>query len=175
MTDLFSTQSAVLSHCGTYRYLLDRGFASGGSIASIGMVNPSTADSEANDQTIRKLCGFADKLGISKFTVWNKFAFRSADVQDLRTAADPIGPRNDEYIEMALRAADIHIVAWGSLAKLPPALRDRWREVMAIAGRVGVEFQCLDICADGHPSHPLMLSYDRDLRPWSPPDGGADV
>lgn len=158
--------SAIISDCGLYRYRLERG---AGRALSIIMVNPSTADAENDDPTIRKVLGFADRLGCTRIIVGNKFAFRATDVKELRKAKDPIGPDNDHHIEQILRDGDVHMAAWGSLNKLPETLRKRWVGIVRIADRVGVELQCIDICGDSHPRHPLMTAYDTPVRPWKVP------
>jgi len=58
--------SAVLSDCGKYRYLLERDISmlNRGTVLFV-MLNPSTADAENDDPTIRKCKGFADRLGCS--------------------------------------------------------------------------------------------------------------
>jgi len=55
--------SAVISKCGTYRYLLTRQVSSSPSIATFIMLNPSTADAEKDDHTIRKCIGFTKLYG----------------------------------------------------------------------------------------------------------------
>lgn len=162
-----SGSSAILSPCGTYRYRLERGTGDG-TMAFI-MVNPSTADATADDATIRKVVGFATRVGFGRVIVGNKFAFRATDIRALRTATDPIGPENDRHLEQIMRDADRHIVAWGPLSKLPPVLRGRWRAVVEIARRVGCELVALDTAKCGHPKHPLMLPYGGLSAPWSPP------
>src|SRR3546814_20987169 len=97
-------------------------------------VNPSKANAEIDDATIRKDIGFSRRLGIGRFIKVNKFAYQATDVKALRSAADPVGPENDDYIRAAMREADLHIVCWGPLSKLPPHLRNRWRRIVAIAG-----------------------------------------
>lgn len=158
--------SAIISDCGTYRYRLERG--AGRAIAFI-MVNPSTADAENDDATIRKCCGFAERLFCDKIIVGNKFAYRATDVNELRNARDPIGPENDKHIEQILRDADLHIAAWGSLNKIPETLRSRWKEVIRIADRVGVRMHCIGFNLDASPRHPLMTSYNAIMVPWTVP------
>ncbi len=159
-------RSAVISDCGLYRYRLERG--TGRAVAFI-MVNPSTADAVDDDATIRKCLGFAARLNRERIIVGNKFAFRSTDINGLRTTRDPIGPDNDKHIEQILRDADIHVAAWGTMGKIPEVLRARWREVVRIADRVGVRLNCIGVNADGHPRHPLMTSYNTFLAPWTVP------
>jgi hypothetical protein len=60
-------------------------------------------------------------------------------------------------------------VAWGPLGKLPPPLRTRWRDVVAIADRVGCRLMCWGTAQDGQPRHPLMLAYSTPLIEWRRP------
>jgi hypothetical protein len=80
-----------------YRYRLERDVKPSGFSVSIIMVNPSTADAINNDPTIKKLIGFGERLGWQKFIVANLFAFRATDVNELKSASDPIGPLNDGH------------------------------------------------------------------------------
>jgi hypothetical protein len=170
MSLVFLEQSADFSECGKYRYRLERETGIVGPTAAVIMVNPSTATASRDDHTIRKLNGFARCFRIGRFVVGNKFALIATDIRDLRAAADPVGPENDAHIERILRDADVHIVAWGPLSKLPPSLRGRWRDVARIADRVGCELMCLGTARDSHPRHPLMLGYDTPLIPWPRPE-----
>jgi hypothetical protein len=165
--------SAVISPCGKYRYALTRHLPFNGLIparrACIVMVNPSTADATQDDATIRKLFGFAQRHGWSEFTVVNKFAYRATDVNELRDAVDPIGPDNDNHILCAMAQADIIVVAWGRLKKLPLPLWLRYRYIVKVAAMLGKPLYCLGTCDDGHPRHPVMLPYDTPLTIWEPP------
>jgi hypothetical protein len=171
---LFGTpeSAAVFSVNRQYRYRLERttSIAPHGRVAAFLMVNPSKADAQTNDQTITKVMGFASQLALRKVIVGNKFAHVATDITELRGVADPVGPDNDAHLERMMREAEVHIVAWGPLAKLPPKLRNRWFDVVRIADRVGCQLMCLGPTAqDGHPRHPLMLSYESPLVRWSPP------
>lgn len=161
--------SATISSCGTYRYNLHRSVQSHGFNASVIMVNPSTADADTDDATIRKLKGFAKEFQWADFTVVNKFAYRATDVNELRDASDPVGPANDGYIMDALLRTNITVVAWGSLKKLPMPLWLRWRRIWEMAQQLERSLYCLGTCADGHPKHPLMLGYATKLELWNHP------
>lgn len=150
-----SRAAGLFSPCGRYRYRLER---------TIG-----ADDGAVNDQTIVKLLGFAARHRADRVIVANKFAFIATDVNELKVAADPVGPDNDKHIEQVLRDADFHLVAWGALGKLPPKLRSRWLRVLTIADRVGCRLHCLTTGNDGHPKHPLMLGYDTPIVPWVAP------
>lgn len=160
---------AVISACGKYRYRLDRCGAMGGTTLMFIMVNPSTADAEKDDPTIRKCIGFADRNGFARVLVGNLFAFRATDVNELRNERDPIGPENDTHLHAMLRETDMVIAAWGSLSKLPETLRRRWRDVVHLADRIPHQLKMIGACADGHPKHPLMVGYDSKIEPWPAP------
>jgi hypothetical protein len=169
VAETYPRRNAQLSVCGTYRYQLFRSVKPYGRAAAFVGVNPSTADGHTDDQTIRKLYGFGETLDIAHWLVGNKFSYRSTDVSALAIADDPIGPANDDHLEEIFRLSEIVIVGWGSLAKLPRPLRDRWRDVAALAARVGRSLHCWGTARDGHPLHPLMLDYQRTLVRWTPP------
>jgi hypothetical protein len=161
---------AVISACGKYRYRLDRFGATGGKTLMFVMVNPSTADAENDDATIRKCRGFAARNGFDHLLVGNLFAFRSTDVAALAGKPDPVGPENDAYLHAMFREADIVIAAWGSLNKLPKNhLRRRWQQVVHLADRIPHQVKMIGRCADGHPKHPLMVGYDAKIEPWPVP------
>lgn len=164
--------SAIFSPCGRYRYRLERdlgGLLAGPTVAWI-MVNPSTADAEADDPTIRKVIGFSRRLGAGRIVVGNLFAYRATDIRALRMAADAIGPYGGDHMRAIVREADTVIVAWGPRAKLAACLRNRWMEVAGFAEAYRIPLWCLGTAQDGHPLHPLMLGYDRRLSLWQRPD-----
>lgn len=161
--------SAIISPCAAYRYRLDRHIANTGEWAAVIMVNPSTADAETDDATIRKLRGFGERNGWVRVVVGNLFAYRSTDVRQLATAHDPIGPENDQHLDDIMTEADLIVFAWGPMSKLPKRLRTRWRAVYEMARYLGKPILSIGKPAkDGHPCHPLMLAYATELQPWSP-------
>lgn len=162
--------SAIFSSCGFYRYRLERDLGRPGPIVAIIGVNPSKADAEANDQTIRKDIGFGERLGWGRLIKGNKFAHVATDVRELRTIADPVGPENNDYLTGIIMGADIVIAAWGPLAKLPKPLRRRWRTVTEIARGLDKTLMCFGVAKDGQPLHTLMLAYDTPLVTWKRPN-----
>lgn len=161
-------KSAVISDDGVYRYLLTRQLASGNPLKlGVLMANPSDADAERDDPTIRRLYGFADRLGYGIILVGNKFAQRTPHIKKL--AFDPVvaaGPSNDNYVEQIIHCADMVLVAWGPLAKFHPSLRNRWKDIVRMADDVNKPLYCLGTAQDGHPRHPLMLPSDAPLQQW---------
>jgi hypothetical protein len=157
--------SAVFSRCGRYRYRLERAIGPGIKAAYIG-VNPSRADATHNDPTIRKLIGFAPRLGVGHWLVGNVFAYAATDIGDLRACDDPVGPGNARHLRAMLAEAELIVLGWGTLGKLPPELRDHHKRVLRMAARSGRVLHCWGTTLDGQPRHPLMLAYATELVAW---------
>jgi hypothetical protein len=157
MGDLFQNGSAVLSPCGKYRYRLDRKWGDGPTCGFI-MLNPSTADAEVDDPTIRRCIGFAKREGCGRLIVVNLYAYRSTQPAALAIVPDPHGgPEADAARHQAITEVDGPLVAaWGAWnAIASPAA--------AIAIRYGDRLLCLGRTKEGHPRHPLYVKGDAPL------------
>lgn len=77
--DLFTTGTAELSACGSYRYELRRVWGDPARLACFLMLNPSTATAEADDPTIRRCVGYAKAWQFDGILVRNLFALRATD------------------------------------------------------------------------------------------------
>lgn len=166
--------SAIISDCGKYRYRLERELRAQPKkhpkIAII-MVNPSTADAEHDDATIRKLKAFGKANGWGSFVVGNLFAFRATDVKQLSKCEDPVGPDNDTHLHFIMSDCDEVIFAWGPLSKQPSQLRKRWMTVYSLAMEQGLTPKRIGETAKcGHPKHPLFLPVSSPLLDWLPPN-----
>ncbi|WP_107718508.1 MULTISPECIES: DUF1643 domain-containing protein [unclassified Novosphingobium] len=161
---------AIISPCGAYRYRLERR-TGGDQITAVIMVNPSTADAEKDDATIRKLLGFGQRNGWGRVIVGNLFAYRATDVRELARTDDPVGPENDAHLRWMIGQAKKVICAWSPVSKQPQIWRGlRWRAITNIAQPLGIPLYSIGQPAQcGHPKHPLMLPYDSPIVPWSAP------
>lgn len=157
--DLFDTaaSSAVLSPCGTYRYELRRTWGTGPVCGWI-MCNPSTADAEADDPTIRRCVGFARRWGYAGIVVRNLYALRATDPRELRRHPDPVGSDNDAHL---LDAVDdeITVCAWGVNGRRGDAV------INALADE-GANLHYLAMTKAGVPKHPLYLRGDLEPLPF---------
>lgn len=153
---------AILSGCGKYRYRLERAWGTAPPQTFV-MLNPSTADANIDDPTIRRCITFAKREGRGGINVVNLFALRATNPAELRLAAEPIGPDNDCHIADAARWAARDgvpiICAWGAYAA--PA---RVAAVLDIIERRGAECVCLGRTQDGHPKHPLYVKGVQPLE-----------
>jgi len=155
--DLFgASKNAVISPCGRYRYRLSRSWEPQRLPLVWIMLNPSTADAEIDDPTIRRCIAFSKREGAGGLEVLNLFALRATNPSALRSADDPIGPDNDQWIREVLHPHSRCVCAWGAF----PAW-DRVAAVMDLAR--GINFLCLGRTAAGHPKHPLYIANDQPL------------
>ena len=95
---------AVFSPCGRYRWWLGRIWQPRGPRLLFVGLNPSRADAQRDDPTLRRLQTFARDWGYGGLEVVNLFARISASPAVLRRSADPVGPENDRWLEQRLRA-----------------------------------------------------------------------
>jgi hypothetical protein len=117
------TREARISECGRYRYTLMRRWgAKPGGLTWI-MLNPSTADAEQDDPTIRRCMTFTQKFGYDSMVVVNLFALRATDPRELLDAEDPLGPENGIWVRKACHQGALVVAAWGSLKASSPGRR----------------------------------------------------
>lgn len=151
--------TATISACGLYRYDLRRRWDLSSWPALFVMLNPSTADGARDDPTIRRCVGFARSMGCGGLVVVNLFAWRAKDPDELRSAADPVGPDNDDVILRYAKRCSPVVAAWGAVVATAnrPVLRERSIRVLQLLAAAGVDVYHLGITKDGHPRHPLYL------------------
>jgi len=150
---------AIISECGTYRYLLQRFWDARLETLNFIMLNPSTADANKNDATIRRCMGFARDLGFGSLEVTNLFALRSTDPKALKRTKDPVGPENDEHIISSAKVCQLTICAWGTHG----VFHGRGAAVLKLLRDAGITPHALSFAAGGIPKHPLYLPGD--LKP----------
>jgi len=159
--------SAVISQCGQYRYRLDRTVGMDGPVYAFFGINPSTADAQLDDATVRKWIGFTKTWGGSRFIVGNVFAFRSTDVRRLASAHDPVGSDNAAHVFKIIADADVLVPCWGSTDKVPKDLRGEFFTMTLRLIDSGKPVMHLGMTRSSDPKHPLLLGYGTPLVPWA--------
>lgn len=191
----YVSAGAKISPCGTYRYHLWREWrlypepaqwdmwtdetgrpVLDGAGAQLGepkacvfiMLNPSTADGEQDDPTIRRCVGFARAWGFDRLDVLNLFAYRATAPSELLALNDvdqPVGVGNSDAFEQVLfRGNPVGriVCAWGAhgghLGQDETAL-----------GWIGDrKAYALGLTKDGHPRHPLYVPAAAQLVEFHP-------
>ncbi len=135
------------------------------------MLNPSTADGEQDDPTIRRCVDFAQAWGYDRLEVINLFAHRATNPRALlalNDADDPVGPDNRRTFNGVLfggHPVGTVVCAWGAhgghLGQDETAL-----------GWVGNHKRfALGLTKGGHPRHPLYVASAAELVEFRPTRG----
>lgn len=149
--------TATFSACGKYRYSLTRQWTDGHRFATWIMLNPSTADAEVDDPTIRRCIGFSKSWGYAGLEVVNLYGYRATDPKQLDVVPDPHGPENDRAIKDACLRATIVLCAWGKRGA------ERGRQLRPEINR---SLFHLGMNNDGSPKHPLYVPAVTKPQLW---------
>lgn len=124
------------------------------------MLNPSTADADLDDPTIRRCVGFAKRENYDRAEVVNLFAYRATDPRALLALNhddDPVGERNHDVIERAAERAGLIVCGWG-------AHGGHLGQDETVRGwLIDYKLYSLGCTKAGHPKHPLYLKADSAL------------
>lgn len=147
------------SSCDRYRYGLSRVWDGALPALLFIMLNPSTADEHRNDPTVARCETRARSMGFGGVMITNIFAYRATRPQDLKRADAPIGPANDAILDYWSKAAGMTIAAWGVHG-------GHHNRAKALAQSLNVPLFHLGLTKDGHPRHPLYVSFATNPAEW---------
>jgi hypothetical protein len=119
-------------------------------------LNPSTADENADDPTIRRCIGFASRWGFGGLLMGNIFAYRSTYPVDLRNPdIDPLGQENDAELCAMNAEAGLTILCWGNHG----VFKNRGDAVLLMFPSA----RHFGFTKEMQPKHPLYLPKDAPL------------
>jgi hypothetical protein len=134
------------------------------------MLNPSVADANIDDPTIRKCIGFSKRWGFTEMEVVNLSPFRATKPKELLINKVPVFVKieNDDAIQDAIACFTTKriVLAWGAngtdhfldVQRVHDIIKQGWESDS------GVQLQCLGRTKSNQPRHPLMLSYNTELE-----------
>lgn len=169
LPELAAPTAAVFSPCGRYRWWLGRIWEPRGPRLLFVGLNPSRADAQRDDPTLRRLLRFAHDWGYGGLEVMNLFARVSPSPALLRRCADPVGRRCDAWLRRRLRrlaAAEAPArlwLGWGNGG----CWRGRDAAVLALVAAEGWPAHCLGCTRLGQPRHPLYQPRGGSLAPFA--------
>jgi hypothetical protein len=152
---------AIFDVNSRYRYSLWRAWSAHHPRIAFILLNPSTADEQRNDPTIRRCVGFARAWNFGSLEVVNLFAYRATHYRELFRASDPIGEENNCFLLHAVQRCSTVVLGWGNRGTL---LGRDHQVIQLLAGRK--EVYCLGLTKDGQPRHPLYIKGDTNLEPF---------
>ena len=172
-----SGSEASFSSDGFYRWWLRRCLGKGeGCLFFLGL-NPSRADGQRDDPTLRRLIGFTRQWGYRELLVLNLFARMSPSPAALLRVKDPIGAQNEVILHHWLahwsRTPGMDLwCGWGGSG----TCRGRDQQVLTwLLGSWTERLQrypdaapplCIGHTRGGQPRHPLYASAGLTLQPF---------
>lgn len=149
-------RTAWISDCGRYRHSLGRHWDSAlGFVLFIGL-NPSTADAEKDDPTIRRCMRFAKDWGYGGIEMCNLYDWRSTDPKLLPRDGSEVSAKNDSTLREKANASSFIVAAWGRV----PWAATRIDEVFKTVFTEEKRWHTLKLTKEGFPSHPLYIAAD---------------
>jgi len=143
-----------------YRYALWRIWDERKPICMFIGLNPSTADENFDDPTIKRCKSYSGGWGYGGLCMANLFAYRSSNPRDLCSYREPIGSENDTWLTYLAAYSGIVVASWGNwgeLLKRSEAVRK------LIPG-----LYCLGTTKRGQPKHPLYLPGEAKIERYMP-------
>lgn len=150
-----------------YRYIL--GTRGKNPLICIG-INPSTAEPEHLDNTLKSVERIALGNGFDSFIMFNVYAQRATNPEDMeKTCNMALHRENMEAFRYVLSISRKPAVwaAWGSIIEKRAYLSDCVRDMVSIGREQGASWYCAGaVTKKGHPHHPLYLRKDEKLKPF---------
>ncbi len=158
----------VPPHYDEYRYIL--GTRGTHPLICVG-INPSTAEPDHLDPTLKSAQRIAAANGYDSFLMFNVYAQRATRPDDMESVINPwMHGENMKAFRCLLglggRTPAVW-AAWGSLIEKRDYLMTCVRDMLAIGREMGaVWYHAGPLSVKGHPHHPLYLRGDTSLEPF---------
>ena len=146
-------KSARISDCGRYRWWLAREWNPDLPSITWIMANPSTADHEKDDNTVKRIEKFSKAWSYGSFHVVNLFPFRSSKPPECAKwfkTHEPKGAmyQNRAFVSQYISKSPIVLLAWGAAGD--------WdvKYSRSIIAEAISKAYCLGTITNGQPIHP---------------------
>ena len=150
-----------------YRYIL--GTRGKNPLICIG-INPSTAEPDNLDNTLKSVQRIALGNGFDSFIMFNVYAQRATDPDAMERQCNPaLHLENLKAFRYVLSISETPTVwaAWGAIIEKRGYLSDCVRDMVAVGREYGANWCCAGaISKKGHPHHPLYLRKDEKIKPF---------
>ena len=150
-----------------YRYIL--GTRGKHPLICIG-INPSTAEPDHLDNTLKSVERIALGNGFDSFIMFNVYAQRATDPDAMERQCNlALHRENLKAFRFVLSISEQPVVwaAWGAIIEKRDYLADCVRDMVAAGQEYGAQWCCAGaISKKGHPHHPLYLRKDEKLKPF---------
>lgn len=167
---------ARFSDCDKYRFVLEIQWDWALPYIQFIGLNPSTADEQKDDPTLRRVKSFAKTWGFGGVMMTNIFAWRDTNPGVLKHLPYPVAPRffvkpsdifshlnfdneNDFWLYRCKQQCGQTVACWGKNGKI----EYRGAKVKMLLPNM----KCIRLLKDGQPEHPLYLPGDLSLIPFN--------
>ena len=148
-----------------YRYIL--GTRGKNPLICIG-INPSTAEPDNLDNTLKSVERIALGNGFDSFIMFNVYAQRATNPDAMEKVYNPLlHKENLEAFRYVLSISEKPAIwaAWGAIIEKRKYLPHCVRDMVAVGQEYGATWHCAGaITKKGHPHHPLYLRKDEKLK-----------
>ena len=150
-----------------YRYIL--GTRGKNPLICIG-INPSTAEPDNLDNTLKSVERIALGNGFDSFLMFNVYAQRATSPDDMEKECNlSLHKENLEAFRYVLSISEKPAIwaAWGSIIEKRKYLPACVRDLLEAGQEYGAQWFCAGaVTKKGHPHHPLYLRKDEKLKPF---------
>ena len=150
-----------------YRYIL--GTRGKNPLICIG-INPSTAEPDNLDNTLKSVERIALGNGFDSFIMFNVYAQRATNPDTMeRTCNVLLHKENLEAFRYVLSISEKPAIwaAWGAIIEKRKYLSACVRDMLEVGEEYGASWYCAGaITKKGHPHHPLYLRKDEKIKPF---------
>ena len=150
-----------------YRYIL--GTRGKNPLICIG-INPSTAEPDNLDNTLKSVERIALGNGFDSFIMFNVYAQRATNPDTMeRTCNILLHKENLEAFRYVLSISEKPAIwaAWGAIIEKRKYLSACVRDMLEVGEEYGASWYCAGaITKKGHPHHPLYLRKDEKIKPF---------
>ena len=150
-----------------YRYIL--GTRGKNPLICVG-INPSTAEPDNLDNTLKSVERIALGNGFDSFLMFNVYAQRATNPDTMETVCNPLLHKENleafRYI-LSISQSPTIWAAWGAIIEKRGYLKDCVRDLLEAGKEYGASWVCAGaITKKGHPHHPLYLRKDEKIKPF---------
>lgn len=151
-----------------YRYIL--GTRGKNPLICIG-INPSTAEPDNLDNTLKSVERIAKGNGFDSFIMFNVYAQRATNPDDMEQQLNQqLHDENMKAFRYILSISENPTIwaAWGTIIEKRNYLPACVTDMIHIGEEYGAQWVCAGaISKKGHPHHPLYLKKDEKIKPFN--------
>lgn len=155
-------KGAILSSCKKHRLQLWREWDSNLPKVLFIMLNPSTADDQQDDPTLRRCIDFAKQWGFGGLYIGNLYSFRATDPWSLLNVSKFSHRDNYKHLLTMANQCQLVVCAWGNY----PVIK-KLGIPLNVFNHLEQKLYCIALSKASKPKHPLYLKKSLTPIPFS--------